>query len=152
MPYHIAQINIARMVAPLDSPVMHDFVANLDRINAVAESAAGFVWRLKGDGNDATSLRPYEDERIIVNTSVWESVDALFQYAYYSDHTEFFRRRAEWFIKMTAPAVALWWIEAGHIPTVEEAKEKLSLIEQQGATPLAFTFKQRFTVAEMMAV
>ncbi len=152
MPYHIAQINIARMVAPIDSPVMHDFVANLDRINALAESASGFVWRLKGDGNDATSLRPYEDERIIVNMSVWESIDALFQYAYYSDHTEIFRRRAEWFHKMTTPSAALWWIDGGHIPTVAEAKEKLSLIERYGATPQAFTFKQRFTIEEMMAV
>jgi len=151
MPYHLAQINIACTVAPLDSPVMHDFVANLDRINAVAESAAGFVWRLKGDGNDATSLRPYEDERIIVNMSVWASIDDLFKYAYYSDHTEIFRRRAEWFVKMTTPAVALWWIEAGHIPTVDEAKHKLELIEENGPTSLAFTFKQRFTVEEMMA-
>ena len=87
MPYHIAQINIARMIAPLDSPVVKDFVDNLDRINAVAESASGFVWRLKGDGNDATSLRPYEDDRIIVNMSVWESIDALFNYAYYSNHS-----------------------------------------------------------------
>lgn len=151
MAYHIAQINIARMLAPLDSPIMHDFVSNLDEINALAESATGFVWRLKGDGNDATSLRPYEDERIIVNMSVWESIDSLFQYAYYSAHTNFFRRRKEWFEKLTTPALALWWIEAGHIPTVAEAQEKLKLIEQYGATPLAFTFKQRFTVEEMMA-
>ncbi|MBI1281174.1 MAG: DUF3291 domain-containing protein [Anaerolineaceae bacterium] len=152
MTYHIAQINIARMIAPLDSPIMRDFVDNLGRINALAETAHGFVWRLKGDGNDATSLRPYEDERIIVNMSVWESVDALFQYAYYSDHTDFFRRRKEWFHKMDTPAIALWWIDAGHIPTVDEAKEKLALIEQHGVTPAAFTFKQRFTVEEMLAV
>ena len=152
MSYHIAQINIAAMVAPLDSPVMHDFVANLDRINAHADSASGFVWRLQGDGNDATSLRPYEDERIIVNMSVWESIDSLFKYAYYSDHTEIYRRRAEWFAKMTTPSLALWWIEAGHIPTVAEAKEKLALIEQHGSTPLAFTFKQQFSADEMIAV
>jgi hypothetical protein len=151
MPYHIAQINIARMIAPLDSPAMHDFVSNLDRINTLAESASGFVWRLKGDGNDATSLRPYEDERIIVNMSVWESIDALFQYAYYSDHTDFFRRRREWFEKLETPPVALWWIKAGHIPTVAEAKEKLSLLEKYGATALAFTFKQQFTVEQMQA-
>lgn len=151
MTHHLAQINIARMVAPLDSPVMHDFVANLDRINALAEAASGFVWRLKGDGNDATSLRPYEDDRIIVNMSVWESIEALHQYAYYSGHVEIFRRRAEWFEKMTAPATVLWWIPAGHIPTVAEAKHKLELLENQGATPQAFTFKQRFTVEDMMA-
>lgn len=142
--YQLAQVNIARMVAPLDSPVMRDFVDNLDRINAQAEAAAGFVWRLKGDGNDATSLRPYEDERIIVNMSVWETIDALFQYTYYSDHTAIFRRRAEWFVKMTTPPVALWWVEAGHIPTVAEAKVKLDLLEKHGPTPQSFTFKQRF--------
>ena len=139
MLYQIAQINIARMIAPLDTPVMHDFVTNLDRINALAESAAGFVWRLKGDGNDATSLRPYEDERIIVNMSVWESVADLFKYAYYSDHTEIFRRRAEWFVKMTTPAVALWWVEAGHVPSVHEAKQKLALIEENGPSPCSIT-------------
>lgn len=151
MVYHLAQINIARMVAPLDSPVMHDFVANLERINALAESAEGFIWRLKGDGNDATSLRPYEDERVIVNMSVWESVDALYQYAYYSDHTEIFRRRAEWFEKMTTPAAGLWWILAGHIPTVAEAKDKLEHLERYGVTPQAFTFKKRFTIEELLA-
>ncbi len=151
MAYHIAQINIARMIAPLDSPAMQDFVSNLDRINALAESASGFVWRLKGDGNDATSLRPYEDERIIVNMSAWKSIDALYQYAYYSDHTDFFRRRREWFEKLETPAVALWWIEAGHIPTVAEAKEKLGLLEKYGPTPLAFTFKQQFTIEQMRA-
>lgn len=151
MPHHLAQINIARMVAPLDSPIMYDFVANLDRINALAEAAPGFIWRLKGDGNDATSLRPYEDDPIIVNMSVWESIEALHQYAYYSGHVEIFRRRAEWFEKMTAPAVALWWIPAGHIPTVAEAKSKLELLEKQGVTPLAFSFKQRFTVEDMLA-
>ncbi|MEP6985288.1 MAG: DUF3291 domain-containing protein, partial [Chloroflexota bacterium] len=98
------------------------------------------------------SLRPYEDERIIVNMSVWESVDALFKYAYYSDHTEIFRRRTEWFTKMTTPAVALWWVEVGHVPSVAEAQAKLALIEQHGPTPLAFTFKQRFSVEEMMAI
>jgi Domain of unknown function (DUF3291) len=151
MPRHLAQINIARMVAPLDSPVMHDFVANLDRINALAEAAPGFIWRLKGDGNDATSLRPYEDDRIIVNMSVWESLEALHQYVYYSGHVDIFRRRSEWFEKMTAPAVALWWIPVGHVPTVAEAKEKLALLEKHGATPQAFTFKQRFSVEEMVA-
>lgn len=150
MAYQLAQVNIARMIAPLDSDVMRDFVDNLDPINALAEAAPGFIWRLKGDGNDATSLRPYEDERIIVNMSVWESIDALFQYAYYSDHTAYFRRRAEWFAKMNTPAVALWWVEAGHIPTVAEAKGKLELLEKFGPTPQAFTFKKRFEPEGMM--
>lgn len=152
MPYHIAEINVARMVAPMDSAVMHDFASNLDRINALAESAPGFVWRLVGDGNDATSLRPFEDDRIIVNMSVWDSIDALFQYAYYSNHTDFFRRRTEWFSKMETPSLVMWWIEVGHIPTVAEAQDKLLLIEKNGPTPLAFNFKQRFTAEEMMAI
>lgn len=151
MNYHIAQINIARMLAPIDSDVMADFVNNLDQINALAEATPGFVWRLKGDGNDATSLRPYEDERIIVNMSVWENIEALHQYAYYSAHVEFFRRRTEWFSKMTTPILTLWWIPEGHIPTVAEAQEKLALLEKHGPTPLAFTFKQRFTVEQMLA-
>lgn len=152
MTYQIAQINIARMVSTLDDPVMHDFVANLDRINALAESAPGFVWRLKGDGNDATSLRPYEDDHIIVNMSVWETPQALFEYAYRSGHVELLRRRSEWFEKMTTPPFALWWIPAGHIPTIEEAKAKLALIEQHGSSPLAFTFKHQFTAEDMIAV
>lgn len=150
MPYHIAQINIARMLAPLDTPVMADFVANLDRINTLAEEAPGFVWRLKGDGNDATSLRPYEDNWIIVNMSVWESVEALYQYTYYSGHVEIFRRKKEWFEKMSAPALVMWWIPAGHIPTVSEGKARLDDLEKYGPTPLAFTFKQQFTVEDFL--
>lgn len=149
--YHLAQINIAVMRAPLDSPVMAGFVARLDEINQLAERSPGFVWRLKGDGNDATSLRPFEDERIIVNMTVWESIDALFQYTYGSDHVEVFRQRGEWFEKMETPHMALWWIPAGHIPTVEEAKEKLERLHHDGATPLAFTFKRRFTMADVLA-
>ncbi|MEZ4670325.1 MAG: DUF3291 domain-containing protein [Anaerolineae bacterium] len=151
MSYHLAQINIARMVAPLDSPTMHDFVVNLDRINALAESTPGFVWRLKGEGNDATSLRPYNDERIIVNMSVWESVDTLFEYVYKSGHVEIFRRKPEWFERMITPAQTMWWIPAGHVPTVAEGQEKLALLIANGPNPLSFTFKQRFTVEDMLA-
>ncbi|MBL8166022.1 MAG: DUF3291 domain-containing protein [Anaerolineae bacterium] len=151
MSYQIAQINIARMVAPLDSPVMADFVANLDQINALAEAAPGFVWRLKGEGNDATSLRPYEDDRIIVNMSVWQSIDALFQYTYYTAHTDFFRRRAEWFEKLATPAVTLWWVAAGHEPTPAEGRERLEYLAAHGPTPHAFTFKQHFSPEEAAA-
>ncbi len=151
MPYRLAQINIARMLAPLDTPVMADFVANLDRINALAEAAPGFVWRLKGDGNDATSLRPFADDQIIVNMSVWESIEALYQYTYYSGHVEIFRRKKEWFEKMGTPALVMWWIPAGHIPTVSEGKAKLEHLEKHGPTPLAFTFKQQFTLEDFLS-
>ncbi len=151
--YHIAQLNIARMRAPLDDPSMADFVNNLSRINALGENSPGFVWLLKDDSgtNSATEIRPYADERIIVNMTVWESVEALHDYAYYSDHTDFFRRRAEWFEKMETPILVLWWIPAGHIPTVEEAKTRLDYLTAHGPTPYAFTFKKRFTVEEMLA-
>ena len=151
MDYHLAEINIARMLDEIDSPIMHEFAANLERINALADQAPGFVWRLIGDGDDATSLRVFEDRYLIVNMSVWESIDQLREFAYYSAHTEYFRRRREWFEKLEFPGVAFWWIPAGHIPTVEEAKAKLETIAQHGPTPQAFTFKQPFTVEEWLA-
>lgn len=149
--YHLAQINIARMLGPIDSPVMADFVADLDRINTLAENASGFVWRLKTDSGDATSIRPFDDDFIIVNMSVWTNVEALFQYAYYSGHADVYRRRAEWFEKMTMPAVVMWWIPVGHIPTVDEAKAKLDYLAEHGPTAQAFTFKQRFMPEAMLA-
>jgi hypothetical protein len=149
--YHLAQINIAQMIAPMDSPIMADFKNNLERINGLGEQSPGFVWRLKDDSGDATSIRVFDNDAMIVNLTVWESIEALYEFAYKSDHTEFFRRRREWFDKLDVPVVVLWWVEAGHIPTVEEAKAKLDTIREHGATPLAFTFKQRFTVEEMLA-
>lgn len=149
MSYQIAQINIARMLAPLDSAQMHRFTSRLDEINALAESAPGFVWRLKGDGNDATSLRPFEDDMMIVNMSVWENIDALHQFAFGSEHVALYRARADWFSKMEARPACLWWVPAGHIPTVAEAKERLTTLWYRGITPLAFTFQKRFTPHEV---
>jgi hypothetical protein len=148
--YHIAQVNIARMRAPLDTPLMADFVNALDAINAVADGSPGFVWRLQDEGGNATSIKAFDDDMIIVNMSVWESIDALFQYVYASDHVDVFRRRAEWFEKLTVPALTMWWVPAGHIPTVQEAQEKHAYLTEHGVTPLAFNFKQRYTVDEML--
>jgi hypothetical protein len=142
--YHLAQINIGRMLAPIDSSVMAGFVALLDEINALAEGSPGFVWRLVGDGNDATSLRPYDDDRIIVNMSVWTTIEHLRAYAYKSAHAAVMRRRREWFEQFGAPYLALWWVEVGHIPTVGEAKERLAHLEAHGETADAFTFKRTF--------
>ncbi len=150
--YHLAQINIARMVAPLDTPTMAGFVARLAEINAVADGAPGFVWPLQTAEGDATSLRVFDDEYMLVNMSVWESVEALFEYVYHSNHIELLRQRASWFEKMGTPFMALWWVPAGHIPTVEEAKAKLEYLTTHGPTPLAFTFKQRYTLEEMAAL
>jgi hypothetical protein len=142
--YQLAQLNIARMLAPIDSPVMAGFVARLNDVNALADKTPGFVWRLIGDGNDATSLRPFDDDMLIVNMSVWENMEALHQYTYYSGHVEVFRQRTDWFEKMTDAHMVLWWIPAGHIPTVQEAKDRLTYLNTHGATPYAFTFKQPF--------
>lgn len=143
--YHLAQVNIARMVAPLDNPVMTEFVDNLDRINALAESSPGYVWRLKGDGNDATSLRPYDDEMIIVNLTVWKTVEDLQQYVYHTAHTEIMRKRKQFFSKMEKPFMCMWWIPAGHIPDVQEAKTHLDHLQAHGESDYAFTFRRIFS-------
>jgi hypothetical protein len=139
---HLAQINIGRMKAPLDDPSMHGFVSRLAELNALADGSPGFVWRMtdsEGDGN--TYFRPYDDHRIIVNMSVWESVETLRAYTYETVHAEFLRRRRDWFEKFDGVFVALWWVPVGHIPTIDEAKERLASIETHGPTPFAFTFK-----------
>jgi len=142
--YHLAQINIARMRAPLDDPLMAGFVARLDEINALADEAPGFVWRLQDESNNATNIKVFDDPRLIVNMSVWESIEALFEYTYRSGHIELLRARKEWFEPPGSPPVALWWIPAGQIPTAEEGKQRLALLEQNGPSAEAFTFKQKF--------
>jgi len=142
--YHLAQINIARMVAPINSPIMADFKNNLDRINTLAEKSEGFVWRLKDEDDNATSIKVFDDIYIIVNMSVWESKKALFDFTYSSAHVEIFKRRKEWFNKMTDMHMALWYVDSGYNPTPEEAKERLALLNKLGETPFAFTFKSDF--------
>jgi hypothetical protein len=144
MTFQLAQINIARCLAPLDSPVMRDFVGLLPEVNALADSSPGFVWRLVGDGADATGVRAYEDPLIIVNMSVWESLDSLRSYAYRGGHALAFRRRKEWFVDSEEPNSALWWIPAGTVPTVEEGRARLEKLQREGPTPAAFSFKVTF--------
>lgn len=144
MIYHLAQLNIGRALAPLDSPQLHGFMSNLDKINALAEQSDGFVWRLQDDNNNATSFRPFDDPEMLVNMSVWTSIETLKAYTYKSDHVTYFKQRGQWFEKMTTPHMVLWWIEAGHTPTLEEAKEKLSQLTQHGPTAAAFTFAKPF--------
>jgi len=141
---HLAQINIARAKAPLDTPTMAGFMSRLDEINALADRSAGFVWRLQGGAGNNTYLRPYEDQRIIVNLSVWETVEHLRGYVYSSAHAELLKQRREWFDKFEGAMTALWWIPAGHIPSIEEAKQRLASIEHNGPTVFAFTFKKLF--------
>ena len=146
--YHIAQVNIARMIAPLDDPVMAGFVSLLDEINALADQSPGFVWRFQTDEGNATYLRPYDDDRILFNLSVWESIEQLKQYVYKSAHSEVMRQRRQWFEKFDGMYMALWWIKAGHIPTVAEAKRRLEHLQLYKASPYAFTFKKTFKPSE----
>lgn len=142
--YHLAQINIGRLRAPVDDPMIAEFVANLERINALADAAPGFVWRLTGEGNDATDIRPdAADPLIALNMSVWESVQALGAFVYRSDHLSVMRRRAEWFEKLEL-YMALWWVPAGHVPTVEEGMGKIETLRRLGPTAEAFTFRDPF--------
>ena len=141
--YELAQLNIATMKEPLDSPRMADFVANLERINALAESSPGFVWRLKTEEGDATALRPLGDTTL-VNMSVWQDVASLNHYVYKTAHVEIMRRRKEWFDRMREASIVLWWVPQGHRPSVVQAIERLQLLRAQGPSPDAFTFRHAF--------
>ena len=142
--YHLAQYNIARLLAPLDSPQLADFVSNLDRINQVGDRSPGFVWRHQTAEGNSTAVRVRGDPMIIINFSVWEDADSLFEYTYRSDHAEVFRRRREWFDPHDGYYLVLWWVAAGHEPDVEEAEERLNYLQEHGPTPHAFTLKERF--------
>jgi hypothetical protein len=146
--YHLAQINIGVVLYPVDDPRMAGFMDNLDKINALAEATEGFVWRLKADEGNATSIHAFDDPMLLLNISVWKDIEALYRYAYKSEHGEFFARRREWFGKIDLPTPVLWWIDAGHIPTPEEAKERIYYLAANGASPYAFTFKQRYSSVE----
>ncbi len=144
--YHIAQLNIATLLAPIDSPQLSDFVANLDRINALADEAPGFVWRLQTEDGDATSIDYFGSDKI-VNLSLWDSIEALHKYVYRSAHVEIMRRKKEWFDKMGEAYMVLWWVPADHIPSIEEAAQKLNILREHGPTTEAFTFKKPFPVS-----
>jgi hypothetical protein len=142
--FHLAQLNVARLRAPLDSPTLADFVALLPEINARGDAAPGFVWRLTGEaGDDATSLRPFGDD-LIVNLTVWQSPETLSAFVYRSAHLEPMRRRREWFERMSGPHLVLWWVPAGHRPDLHEAGRRLAELERHGPTPTAFTLIERF--------
>lgn len=142
--YHLAQVNIGRIRAELDDPSMHGFVSRLDEINALADSAPGFVWRLQTSAGNATYFRPWEDKRMLLNMSVWESIDSLKHYVYKTSHAELLRHRHEWFEKLSSMIIALWWVPAGHLPGIDEAKKRLAHLEAHGPTQFSFTFKTVF--------
>jgi hypothetical protein len=141
---HLAQLNVGRLRAPMDDPIIDDFRTNLDRINALAEVSPGYVWRLQDDSGNATSIKPFDDDREIINLTVWSSIDALADFTYRSGHVEFLRRRREFFEPTDQPILCLWWIPEGTTPTVEEAIGRLQHLRAFGPTPTAFTFRHRF--------
>lgn len=144
--FHLAQLNVARLKAPLDSPLMADFVSQLEAIYSVAERAEGFIWRLKADdlNSSAFGIRPAGDQRLVVTMSVWESLEALHDYVYRSAHQEPLRNRAEWFEKPEGPSVVLWWTPQGTVPRVEQGMARLKYLQRRGPTTFAFTFKDSF--------
>jgi hypothetical protein len=141
--FHLAQLNVGRLLAPIDDPRIKDFADNLDRINALAEGEPGFVWRLKGEGNNASDLNPFPDASLAVNMSVWTGLDPLAAFVYRTAHRDIMRRRKEWFEKMQTYLV-LWWVPAGHVPSADEAWARLGHLDTHGPSERAFTFRHPF--------
>lgn len=148
--YQLAQLNIARLCAPIDSPQLANFVANLDRINALADQSPGFVWRLQTDEGDATGIDHFGADHI-VNMSVWQTLEHLHDYVYRSAHVEVMRRKKEWFHKLSEAHMVLWWVPAGHRPSLDEAEAKLQAYRANGPTAGAFSFKKPFCAPDETA-
>jgi len=145
MDYQIAQFNVGRMLGDnIEAPIMKEFVDNIAMVNALAEKSSGFIWRMKDENNNATSFNPFNDQQIIINLSVWESVEALEAFTYKSLHTNFLKRRKEWFSNFGKPHFVLWWIEKGKYPSLEVAKNKLEFLQENGPTEKAFNFRMKF--------
>lgn len=146
--WQIAQVNVAKLIAPLDDPRIDDFRNALEHINLLGESQPGFVWRAKGEGFDATDCRVFDDPDILINATVWDSLEHLAAFAYRTEHRHFVRRRLEWFTPNTEAILAIWWIPAGTIPTLDDCVERLQHLRANGPTPYAFDFKTRFSAPD----
>jgi hypothetical protein len=143
--WHLAQINIGKIVGiDINDAVMKTFVDQLEEVNALAEGSPGFIWRLKDDNNNATNFNPYGDNRIIVNLSVWETIEHLLVFVFKGRHAEVLRNRKAWFENFGKPFTAFWYVPAGHTPTVDEAVARLDHLQKNGPTEFAFDFKTRF--------
>jgi hypothetical protein len=143
--HHLAELNVGRTVAPIDDPLLAEFVNNLERINALGDASPGFVWRLQDETGAATSIRAFEDPQMILNLTVWESIEALREYIYRTVHVEFLRRRRQWFVPLDGPSLVMWWVPAGHRPTTDEALQRLDRLTLEGPTPDAFTLTTPFS-------
>jgi hypothetical protein len=142
--FHLAQVNVAQAKADMDSDLMQGFVSRLDEINTLAESAEGFIWRLQEDSGSATAIRVFDDPLLLINMSVWANLEALKHYVYKSLHVELIKDREVWFNKMGESHQALWWIPSGHIPSTEEARNKLEYLRKNGPSADAFTFAKPY--------
>jgi len=146
---YLAQLNIAKAKFALDAPEIKEFVDNLEPVNNLAEQSDGFVWRLKDDSGDATSISAYDDPSIIINMSVWESIDELKNFMFRTHHRDFLRRKKEWFESLAEDSYVLWWVPKGHTPTIDEGINKLEFLRSNGDTPQAFTFKSNFSASDL---
>ncbi|MDN5212698.1 DUF3291 domain-containing protein [Fulvivirgaceae bacterium BMA12] len=146
--YHLAQLNIGKLRYPIDHPEVAEFADNLDKINALAEGSKGFVWRLKDESGNATGIKAFDDPMIIVNMSVWDTLENLKAFVYKSGHIDFLKKRNLWFENPASAHMVLWWIKKGYIPTVQEARLRLKELDNIGESPAAFTFKKTFVPPE----
>ncbi len=144
----LAQMNIARAVADMESDTMAGFVARLDEINALADGSPGFIWRLQDETGDATAIQAFDDPHLLVNMSVWQDLESLQQYVYNTAHVELLKNRVAWFDKLNDVSQVLWWVPAGEIPTVSEGKARLQHLQDHGATGAAFTFSKPFPAGQ----
>ena len=147
---HLAQVNIARTRYAIDDPRMADFMNNLDRINAMAERMPGFVWRLKDDTGNATSIQAFDDPRIIVNISVWDNAEALEMFVWKTAHRQVYARKSEWFEPLGTPYFAMWWVAPGHRPDPAEARRKLDQLHADGASEHVFGWEDLPHLKEWM--
>ena len=142
--YRLAQCNVARLRAPIDSPLLAEFVAALEPINRLADEAPGFMWRLQTEAGDATAIRVFDDDMLLINMSVWESIDTLMAFTYGAAHRDVMRRRRQWFERSANVYMVLWWIPAGTLPTPSEARARLEMLGKAGPSSEAFTFRSPF--------
>ncbi|WP_396600959.1 DUF3291 domain-containing protein [Algibacter sp. R77976] len=147
--YHLAQVNIAKRLAPMDDPIMQDFVNNVDNMNAIADAAEGFVWRLQDEDKDEAT-HVFQDDSFIINMSVWENLESLFNYTYKSGHIEVFKRKKEWFSKMKMMHMAFWYVPEDYMPSFQDAKDRLDYLNTHGDTPYAFSFKSNYTIQDSL--